>query len=81
MHRLDDQWVFAYPLLDGRQLACLHQLRQLRRFFEALGELAQIRDGGWSLQPPDQLPTYLWRGRWSRRGLGERGRWLPGQIQ
>src|SRR5262249_33760283 len=62
MHRLDDQWIFSDALLDRRQLACLHQFGQLRRFLEGLGELGLIRDGGRSLELPDQLPTYLWRG-------------------
>ena len=77
VHRLDDERVLADSLLDRRQLAGLHQLRQLRRFLEALGELGRIGDGGRPLELPDQLRTDLWRrGRraWAWEADGRRAR-------
>jgi len=57
VHRLDDQRIFADALLDRWQLAGLHQLRQLRRLLEALGELRGIRDCRRALELADQLGT------------------------
>src|SRR5262249_40940985 len=62
VHRPDDQWILADSLLDRRQLACLHQLSQLRCFLEALRKLGRIGDGGRTFQFPDELTIYLWRG-------------------
>ena len=84
VHRLDDQRVLADALLDRRQLAGLHQLRQLRGLLEALRELGGIRDGGRALELADELRADLWRGCWRVRLMAARpgpvarkGRYLP----
>ncbi len=57
--RLDDQGILADPLQDGRKLAGLDHLRELRRFLEALGEEGGIRDDLGALELADEVRAQL----------------------
>ena len=72
VQRLDHQGILADALGDGRQLARLHQRRQLRRLLERFRKLRRVRQDLRPFQFPDQALAGVLCDRGGGDGTGER---------